>query len=125
MNKVGIGTRVINFLVDTLLFSILGYIGYKVNTFYAYYYHTPYYPFYYFFYAAWFVYYLILEGLFARTPGKLLSMSKVVNRQGKRPNFGQILLRSLLRLTLIDCFFIPFLDKTLHDALSGTETVEA
>lgn len=125
MNRVGIGTRVINFLADTLLFFILAFIGYKVHQFYVFYYHQPYYPFYYFFYPAWFLYYVFFEGLFARTPGKWLSLSKVVTgKTGKRPGFLRVLWRSLLRLTIIDCFFIPFLDKTLHDALSGTEVVE-
>jgi hypothetical protein len=34
-------------------------------------------------------------------------------------------LRSASRLVLIDMFFIPFLDKTLHDFFSNTEVVEA
>ncbi len=125
MNSVGIGTRVLNCIIDTLLFFLLAYIGYKVWVFYAFYWHITYLPFYVFFFISWFVYYLFFESLFARTPGKWLSISKVVTRQGKRPGFFRICLRSLVRLTIIDCFFIPFLDKTLHDALSGTEVVEA
>jgi hypothetical protein len=35
-----------------------------------------------------------------------------------------VLLRSLLRLTIIDAFFIPFLERPLHDALSKTRVVE-
>jgi hypothetical protein len=56
--------------------------------------------------------------------GKLASYSKVVNNAGKRPNILQILIRSLIRLTIIDMFFIPFLDKTLHDYCSKTNVVE-
>ena len=70
------------------------------------------------------VYYLFFETLFKRTPGKWLSFSKVVNNNGGKPAFWQILVRSVIRLTIIDCFFIPFLDKTLHDYLSKTEVVE-
>lgn len=125
MNRVGIGTRVLNFLVDTVLVFLLSYTAYRTWVFYYFYWHIVYVPFYIFFYAAWFVYYLFFESLFARTPGKWLSISKVVNRQGKRPGFFRVVLRCLLRLTVIDCFFIPFLDKPLHDALSGTEVVEA
>ncbi|HXL54878.1 MAG TPA: RDD family protein, partial [Chitinophagaceae bacterium] len=62
--------------------------------------------------------------LFSRTPGKWLSLSKVVNKKGKKTSFLQILLRSIVRLTIIDCFFIPFLDKPLHDYVSKTEVVE-
>lgn len=71
-----------------------------------------------------FVYYIFFEGIFKRTPGKWLSLSKVVNKSAGKPAFWRILIRSLIRLTIIDCFFIPFLDKPLHDYLSGTEVVE-
>jgi uncharacterized RDD family membrane protein YckC len=67
----------------------------------------------------------LFESIFSRTPGKWLSLSKVVNKNGKKATFLQIVLRSLARLTIIDCFFIPFLDKTLHDFISKTEVVEA
>lgn len=124
MNKVGIGTRVLNFLIDIFLFFWLGFIAYKIWYFYAFYYRIVFVPFYYFFFISWFLYYLICEGLFARTPGKKFTYTKVVNKAGGRPSFGQIFIRSLVRLILIDSFFIPFLDKPLHDYLSGTEVVE-
>lgn len=124
MNKVGIGTRVLNFLIDTFLFFWLGFIAYKIWRFYAFFYHIPAVRFYYFFFISWFLYYLVCEGLFARTPGKRFTYTRVVTKTGGRPAFWQILVRSAVRLTLIDCFFIPFLDKTLHDYLSGTEVVE-
>ncbi len=125
MNKVGIGSRVLNFLLDTFLFFWLAYIAYKIWYFYAFYYGIKYLPFYDFFYMMWFLYYVVCEGLFARTPGKKFTYTKVVNKSGGRPAFWQILVRSIVRLTIIDCFFIPFLDKPLHDALSKTEVVEA
>jgi uncharacterized RDD family membrane protein YckC len=62
--------------------------------------------------------------LFARTPGKWVSYSKVVDKNGNRPSILAILLRSAVRMILIDMLFIPFLDKTLHDYLSHTEVVE-
>jgi uncharacterized RDD family membrane protein YckC len=88
------------------------------------YYHKPYFRFGWFLALALFVYYLVLEGLFARTPGKWFSNTKVVNKKGRRPSFGSIFIRSLARLTVIDMFFIPFIDKTLHDYLSNTDVVE-
>ncbi len=124
MIKVGIGTRVLNFIVDTLVIFGLSYAAYKTWSFYAYYWHIVYFPFYYFFWFTLFVYYSFFESIFARTPGKWLSLSKVVGSNGKKPSFLQVLLRSLVRLTVIDCFFIPFLDKTLHDYISRTEVVE-
>lgn len=124
MKKVGIGTRVANFLVDTLLIFGLSYLVSMVWAFYSQYYGLYYLPFYIIFYAVLFIYYLLFELIFKRTPGKWLTMTKVVNRQGMKASFIQIFLRSLLRLTIIDCFFYPFFENTLHDHLSKTEVVE-
>jgi uncharacterized RDD family membrane protein YckC len=71
-----------------------------------------------------FTYYFIFESIWARTPGKWLTYSKAVDKKELKPNIVQIFLRSIVRLTVIDCFFIPFLDKTLHDYISGTRVVE-
>lgn len=124
MNKVGIGTRVINFLVDSALIFLFAYLAHQTNKWYTYYYHFKYFSFGYHFFAVLFVYYTFFEAVFAATPGKWLSFSKVVNENGGKPAFWQILVRSASRLILIDMFFIPFLDKTLHDYLSKTEVVE-
>jgi uncharacterized RDD family membrane protein YckC len=125
MKQVGIGTRTLNFIVDTLIIFFLSLLAYNGWKFYAYYYHIIYIPFYYFFWSILFLYYILFESIFSRTPGKWLSLSKVVDKKGKKASFLQIVLRSLARLTIIDCFFIPFLDKTLHDFISKTEVVEA
>jgi uncharacterized RDD family membrane protein YckC len=124
MRTVGIGTRVLNFLVDTAIIFLFTYIAFKSWNFYSFYYHIVYLQFYYFFAVILFFYYLLFESFFGRTPGKLVSLSKVVNKNGVTPSFFQIFLRSVVRLTIIDCFFIPILDKTLHDFLSKTEVVE-
>jgi uncharacterized RDD family membrane protein YckC len=124
MNEVGIGTRVINFLVDMFLVFLISYGLFKWYRFYVYYYDAYPYQYYLFFYATWFVYYLLFELIFARTPGKWISMTKVRDTEGKRPAWYKIVFRSLLRLTLIDPFFIPFLNRPLHDHLSKTRVVE-
>ena len=124
MNKVGIGTRVINFLVDTALIFLFAYITHQINKWYTFYYHYKYFSFGYHFFAVLFLYYTFFESIFAATVGKWLSFSKVVNENGGKAKFWQILVRSASRLILIDMFFIPFLDKTLHDYLSKTEVVE-
>ncbi len=125
MKSVGIGTRVINFLVDTIVVFTIAYIAAKINKYYAFQQRMIYVQFGYVFFASLFVYYTICEVLFARTLGKLASYSKVVNSEGKRPNILQVLIRSAIRVTIIDMFFIPFLDKTLHDYCSKTNVVEA
>jgi uncharacterized RDD family membrane protein YckC len=124
MNEVGIGTRVLNFLVDTLAIVLISYGLYKWYMFYVMYYdYTPY-QYYLFFFATIFGYYFLWEALLSRTPGKYLTMTRVRSADGKRPALYQIFLRSLLRLTIIDPLFIAFLDKPLHDALSKTRVVE-
>ena len=124
MNKVGIGTRILNFLVDTLVIFIITYIVFKIRNWYVMYYHVRFFNFGWFFLGVLFIYYSFFEIIFARTPGKWVSFSKVVDQQGHKPTAMAILLRSLTRLILIDMFFIPFLDKPLHDYLSKTEVVE-
>jgi uncharacterized RDD family membrane protein YckC len=130
MRSVGIGTRTLNFIVDTLIISILTFIAHHAWEFYAFYYQkyfltsSSFNALLLFFSIILVTYYLLFESIFSRTPGKWLSLSKVVNRKGTKPGFFQILIRSFARLIIIDCFFIPFLDKTLHDYLSKTEVVE-
>jgi uncharacterized RDD family membrane protein YckC len=124
MNRVGIGTRALNFLVDTLLVALLAYAAFKTWNWYVIQWQYPYYNFGWFFFGILFIYYTIFEMIAARTPGKWVSFSKVVNNTGGRPGILQVLVRSITRLTIIDLFFLPFLDKTLHDYLSKTEVVE-
>ena len=124
MNQVGIGTRVINFIADTLIVVILSFIANKVWDFYVIYWGYPYINPLLSFGALLFIYYFIFELFWAKTPGKWLSYTKVVDKKGLKPGFIQIFLRSIVRLTIIDCFFIPFLNKPLHDYVSSTEVVE-
>ena len=124
MRQVGIGSRVINFLVDTLLIFLIAILVSRWYNWYVFYYGFKGKNYAWFFWSTLFVYYTIFEGIFARTPGKFLTYSKVVTLTGKKPNILWILLRSLIRLTLIDLFFQPFLGKTLHDYISKTDVVE-
>lgn len=124
MKEVGIGTRVLNFLVDTVLIFLIAFALYKWWTFYVEFWDYKFFPFYQFFHATIFVYYTIFEILFSRTPGKWLSFSKVRNGKGGRPAWYQVILRSLIRLTIIYPFFIPLFGRPLHDQLSKTRVVE-
>ena len=125
MKYVGIGTRVLNFIIDTLLVFAISLLCYRARQFYVYYYQVTPWPFYYFFWLILVVYYFVFESIFGRTPAKRLTMSKVVSVDGSRPAIWQVLVRSVLRITLIfDCLFIPFTDRTLHDFASKTGVVE-
>lgn len=125
MREVGVGSRVINFVIDTIIIALASYGLYKWNNFYVYYWQHTFYPFYLFFYPFLFVYYTVFEAVFGRSPGKWLSITKVSNTAGLRPAFYQVILRSLIRLTFIDMFFIPIFNRPLHDQLSKTRVIEA
>lgn len=124
MQTVGIGTRVLNFLIDTLIVFLIAFLLSKAWNWYVVYWQYPYVGFFYFFFGVQVLYYFICESLYAKTPGKLISLTKVVNTKGLKPSVGAIFIRSLTRVILIDGFFFPFLEKTLHDYFSGTMVVE-
>ena len=127
MRIVGTGTRVLNFLVDITIVSLIAYGIFRGWTFYVVYWGFPYFESYYFLALITFLYYLIFEAIWKRTPGKWLSLSKVVSENGGRPSFGQIVIRSFARVigvVIIDSILLSFINKTLHDYVSKTEVVE-
>lgn len=68
--------------------------------------------------------YVIFEYFFGQTPGKMVTKTKVVDRNGHKPNLGTIVLRTLLRLIPFEAFsFFNVPDKGLHDYLSKTRVV--
>ncbi len=127
MNFVGTGTRVLTFLVDTPIVLLLTYAGYRGWNFYVFYYDYPYIPLFFFWAAVSFSYYFFFEGIFNRTPGKWMSLAKIVTAKGGKPSLGQILVRCLVRIAgiiVIDSMFLPFINRTLHDYISKTYIIE-
>lgn len=121
----GIGTRVINFLVDTTLIALISYGFYYFFKWYAIYWHWPFIQYYIFLLGVQFIYYFIFESIASRTPGKMLSYTKVIAANGGKPSMLKLFIRSAVRLIIIDAFFYPFLnERTLHDYASGTHVVE-
>ena len=51
-------------------------------------------------------YYPVTEGVWGRTLGKLVTGTIVVNREGRKANFGQVMLRTALRLIEVNPFFL-------------------
>ncbi|TDH27805.1 hypothetical protein EXU57_04865 [Segetibacter sp. 3557_3] len=123
MTEAGFGARVMNCLLDTLIIFAVSYGLKEWYNFYVFYWGYTGYPYYYFFWGTMMVYYFLFELIFLRSPAKWLSLTKVVSLKGKRPSVIQIFFRSLLRLTIIDAFFIPFFDRPLHDVLTKTRVV--
>lgn len=124
MQTVGIGTRVLNYIIDTLIVFLIAFLISKAWNWYVVYWQYTYIGFYYFFFGIQVLYYFIWESISGRTAGKLISQTKVINKNGLKPSVGAIFIRSISRIILIDGFFFPFLNKTLHDYFSGTEVVE-
>lgn len=125
MKNVGDGTRILNFLIDGFLVSLLSYMAFKYWNFYVIYWHFKPINFWWFIATVLFVYYSFFEMIWARTPGKWFSGSKVIDLAGNQPSVLQVLGRSLLRLIVIDFLFNAFWGKPLHDKLTRTEVVEA
>lgn len=120
----GVGTRVLNFCIDTPFVFLLAFIANKTYSWYRYYYHIKPINFWLIYAAATFVFYFIFEVFFSKTPGKWFTQTKVVNKEGRKASLLEILIRSLSRIIVLDPFFIPFLNKPLHDYLSKTELIQ-
>ncbi len=71
-----------------------------------------------------FLYFLILEGLFSRTAGKLFTKTQVINLKGNKPTSKQILIRSLTRMIPLEQLSFVFFDTGWHDKLSETRVAE-
>lgn len=67
-------------------------------------------------------YYTFFEGLWGRTPGKLLLGTRVVDEAGHRPPFGQVVKRTLCRFIPFEAFSF-FGERGWHDSLSRTRVV--
>lgn len=72
-------------------------------------------------------YYILMEGLFGATLGKMLTGTRVVNAQGGKPSWGQIVGRSFARLIPFEPFSLLLSDDDVrrgwHDSLSKTWVV--
>ncbi|MBV8604340.1 MAG: RDD family protein [Pelomonas sp.] len=70
------------------------------------------------------VYYGFFEGLWARTPGKFIFGTIVVDEQGGKPSFGQVLVRSVCRFIPFETFS-GFSERCWHDSIPKTRVVLA
>ncbi len=68
------------------------------------------------------LYYLIFETIFASSPAKFLSESRVVNSDGEKPNFKAVLARTFSRFIPFDGLSFLF-GGNWHDQISSTEVV--
>jgi uncharacterized RDD family membrane protein YckC len=71
------------------------------------------------------VYYLFFEGLFQATPGKFITGTRVVDLDGNKPSFAQILGRTFARFVPFEPFsFFSDTEDGWHDRWSGTRVVK-
>ena len=70
------------------------------------------------------VYYIFFEGLWARTPGKFVFGTIVVNEQGGKPSIGQVVGRTFCRLIPFEAFSCLG-DRGWHDSIPKTVVVMA
>jgi uncharacterized RDD family membrane protein YckC len=67
-------------------------------------------------------YYLFFEGLWSRTPGKMILGTLVVDMKGGTPTFGSVVKRSLARFVPFEAFTF-FGEQGFHDKVSRTRVV--
>ncbi len=70
-------------------------------------------------------YNITFESIFGKTLGKMITNTKVVNEDGTKPSFNQIVGRSFARLIPFDGFsFLAERPRGWHDTMSGTMVVD-
>ena len=71
-------------------------------------------------------YYVLCEGVFGWTVGKLITGTRVIRNDGKKPNVGQIIGRTFARFIPFEPFSVLFgrSNSGWHDSLSGTRVVK-
>jgi len=70
------------------------------------------------------LYYVFFEWLFGRTPGKFITRTKVITKYGTKPNFAQIIGRTLTRLIPFEALsFLGAYYSGWHDTWSNTLVV--
>ena len=127
-NVVGLGTRFVNSLIDTLLLYVIGFIialimfifsglssgidllvgtiGYLLL------------------FGSFFGYYIIMEIKYQKTIGKFITKTKVVNLNGDKPKSKDIIIRTLCRLIPFDALSFLFAKNGFHDIISKTRVVK-
>ena len=72
-----------------------------------------------------FFYYLIFEAITGKTLGKMVTKTRVVSKDGAKPTFIKIVIRSLCRLIPFDAFSYLFGSELgMHDLFSSTKLLK-
>jgi uncharacterized RDD family membrane protein YckC len=68
------------------------------------------------------IYYAFFEGIWARTPGKLVFGTRVESEEGGKPTLGQVMVRTLCRFIPFEPFSF-FMERGWHDSIPKTRVV--
>ena len=112
MNEVSKGTRIINFVFDMILISIIsGFLSsllYFINVTIIY-------------YGVFFIYYFVFEYFLSQTIGKMVTNTKVVDMDNLKPSVIKVLYRTVLRLNPFDgASYLFGCEQGGHDLISKT-----
>jgi uncharacterized RDD family membrane protein YckC len=125
-NVVGSGIRAVNFLIDSIVWSVIAIVLGIIIVFIAdlldlalkqllitvVYIGT------------FLAYYAIMEVKFQKTVGKFVTKTKVVKMNGEKPTEGDITTRTFCRLIPFDRLSFLFTKNGIHDFLSKTKVVK-
>ncbi|MEO5999695.1 MAG: RDD family protein [Chitinophagaceae bacterium] len=126
MNTADKGARIVNFIIDGLIYFIL--LSFSINFLFL-----PFSmsltqkanllsicsP------VVYFGYYFLFEYLLGKTPAKFLTKTITVDRKGYKPTLKSLVIRTLLRLTPYDSISFIFGQGGLHDSFSQTIVVNS
>jgi uncharacterized RDD family membrane protein YckC len=71
------------------------------------------------------LYFILSEGIFQTTLGKIVTKSIVVNADGNKIGFGKAIGRTLCRLIPLEPLSLLFGEKALHDSITETYVVKS
>jgi len=125
LNIVDSGTRLLNSIIDTIVWIIFWVIiSLIVFTFFEftdkeldrYSYVSG--------FGVFFTYYIFMEFTFQKTVGKFITKTKVIKSNGEKPEIILIIARTFFRFIPFDGISFLFQKKGLHDILSGTRVIK-
>ena len=119
--KVSSLTRFLNFIIDTIVWIIIfAILAFQLNANDA----VQMLLAYILLFASYIGYYTFMETKYQKTIGKFITKTKVVNKNGTKPNGGEILQRTFCRLIPFDRISFLFTPSGFHDRLSCTTIIK-
>ncbi len=114
-------TRFIHFIVDSIVwFLIVAILTFSLNAKDDFQMLVGYLIF----FASYIAYYVFMETKYQKTIGKFITKTKVVNKNGTKPEVGDILRRTFCRLIPFDRISFLFTPNGFHDRLSDTTIIK-